>query len=252
MCPSLLRRPAPAAATPACVTPACSDCKLREICLPLGAHGADLARIDQRLVALRRRLARGELLFRAGDRFDAVFAVWTGFFKTRTQAPETREQVTGFQMGGELIGLDGIGSGRYQADAVALETSLVCEIPFGTLELLSQEVAPLQQQLHRIMSREIASKQGVMLLLGSCQAEERVAAFLLDLARRLAARGYSRSSLVLRMSRREMGSFLGLTLETVSRTLSRLQAGGLLTVRRRHVRINNAPALQGLLDHAAG
>lgn len=224
-------------------TATCSRCRLREVCLPDGASGDALAHIDQRLVALRRRVARGQLLLRAGDRFDAVFAVWSGVFKTRTQSA-ARERITGFQMGGELIGLDAIDRGRHGADAVALENACVCEIPFGALEALSRDLVPLQQQLHRLLSREIAHQQATMLLLGGHDADARLAAFLLDLAQRLAARGYSASSLVLRMSRREIGSFLGLTLETVSRSFSRLQAMGALAVQRRQVLIADAAALE--------
>jgi CRP/FNR family transcriptional regulator len=150
-----------------------------------------------------------------------------------------------------LIGLDVIGNGRFQADAVTLEASQVCVIPFDALQALSHDVPTLQHQFNRMMSREIARKQAAMLLLGGTPAEQRVAAFLLDLARRMRARGYSASSLVLRMSRREIGSLLGLTLETVSRTLSRLQTAGLLAVRTRHVQIADARGLQRLLQRPA-
>jgi CRP/FNR family transcriptional regulator len=161
-----------------------------------------------------------------------------------------REQVTGFQMGGELIGLDAIGSGLFQADAVALENSQVCVIRFEALQALAHDVPLLQQQFHRMMSREIARKQGLMLLLGGAPADHRVVAFLLDLTQRMRARGYSASSLVLRMTRREIGSLLGLTLETVSRTFSRLQTAGLLTVHTRNVQIADSAGLQRLLEQA--
>ncbi len=229
---------------------ACSSCNLREICLPVGLTQAELQQIDERLVADRRKVARGETLFRAGDRFESVYAVWTGFFKTCVASKDGRDQVTGFQMGGELIGLDGIDSHRHEVDAVALEDSQVCVIPFDELQALSLEVASLQQQLHKVMSREIVRNHGVMLLLGSMHAEERVAAFLLNLTHRLRARGFSASSVVLRMTREEMGSFLGLKLETVSRTLSKFQANGLLFVRQRQIQITDPVGLQELLDGA--
>jgi CRP/FNR family transcriptional regulator len=176
--------------TPTC-TVSCSGCNLKQICLPLGLTQSELDHIDGRLVALRRKVLRGERLFQAGDRFEAVYAVWTGFFKTCVASKDGREQVTGFQMGGEMIGLDGIGSFRHEVDAVALEDSQVCVIPFSDLELLAHEVPSLQQQLHRAMSREIVRSHGVMLLLGSMYAEERLAAFLLNLTNRLQARGFS-------------------------------------------------------------
>jgi CRP/FNR family transcriptional regulator len=233
--------------TPSC-TVRCSHCNLREICLPVGLTREELEHIDDRLVSSRRKVARGEALFRVGDRFDALFAVWTGFFKTVITSRQGREQVTGFQMGGELIGLSGIDTGRHGVDAIALEDSQVCVIPYAELERLSQEVPSLQRQVHKVMSREIATDHGVMLQLGSMHAEERVAAFLLNLLHRLESRGFSRSSMLLRMSREEIGSFLGLKLETVSRTLSKFQANGLLFVRQRQIEITDPVGLQQVLD----
>jgi CRP/FNR family transcriptional regulator len=241
-----------AAIEPAARAVSCSDCTLRTICLPEGLTRAEFKRVDAALVAQRRRVARNEVLFRRGEPFDAVFAVWSGFFKTRVQQPGRREQVTGFQMGGELIALDAIGSGHFQTDAVALEASQVCVIPFDTLLALSHEVPTLQRQFHRLMSREIARRQGAMLLLGGTPTDERVAAFLVDLTQRLSARGFSASALVLRMTRREIGSLLGLTLETVSRSLSRLQAAGLLFVRTRHIQIVDAAGLRRMLEPVEG
>jgi len=199
-------------------------------------------------VTVLRKVARGETLFRAGDRFDALFEIWTGFFKTVIATSQGREQVTGFQMGGDLLGLDGIDTGRYSVNAVALEDSQVCVIPYPVLETLGREIPPLQKQFHRIMSREIVNDHGVMLHLGSMHAEERVAAFLLNLIERLRARGFSASSLVLRMSREEIGSYLGVKLETVSRTFSKFQASGLVFVRLRHIQITDPEGLQHLLD----
>ncbi|MGZ5217076.1 MAG: helix-turn-helix domain-containing protein [Caldimonas sp.] len=229
----------------------CSSCNLREICLPVGLTQAELEHVDSRLVAVRRKVDRGATLFRTGDRFDSVYAVWTGFFKTCVSSTQGRDQVTGFQMAGELVGLDGIDSGRHSVDAVALEDSQVCVIPYGELEALAREVPSLQQQFHKVMSHEIVTDHGVMLLLGSMHAEERVAAFLLNLTHRLQARGFSASSVLLRMSREEIGSFLGLKLETVSRTLSKFQTSGLLFVRQRQVQITDPAGLQQLLDGPA-
>ena len=227
---------------------ACSTCNLREICLPVGLTPVELDFIDQRLVSVRRKVARGARLFQEGERFAAIYAVWTGFFKTCVSSPDGREQVTGFQMSGELLGLDGIDSMHYQVDAVALEDSQVCAIPYAEFRKLAQEVQSLQEQFHRIMSHEIVRNQGVMLLLGSMHAEERLAAFLLNLTHRLRARGLSSSEFVLRMSREEIGSLLGLKLETVSRTFSKFQANGLLAVQHRHIQIVDPKALQQLVD----
>ena len=225
----------------------CAHCNLLRSCLPHGLTVPELERIDGRLVMVRRKVAQGEALFRAGDRFGALFEIWTGFFKTVITTNQGREQVTGFQMAGELLGLDGIDAGRHDVDVIALESSQVCVIPYAELEALAREVPALQRQIHRLLSREIVNDHGVMFHLGSMHAEERVAAFLVNLTDRLFARGFSASALVLRMSREEIGSYLGLTLETVSRTFSKFQAAGLLFVRQRHIQITDPAGLRQLL-----
>ena len=225
---------------------ACSSCNLRELCLPVGLKRENLERLDD-LVASRRNVARGDTLFRAGEVFQSLFAVRTGFFKTCVSSEDGRDQVTGFQMAGELLGLDGISTDHHTCDAVALEDSQVCIIPFNQLEGLSREFSELQHQFHKIMSREIVRDHGVMLLLGSMRAEGRLAAFLLNLTQRLQARGFSASSLILRMTREEIGSYLGLKLETVSRTFSKFQDDGILDVKQRQIRILDQDKLQGLV-----
>lgn len=226
---------------------ACSGCNLRELCLPLGMSEAELERLDT-MVATRRSVTRGESLFRVGDPFAALYAIRAGFFKTSVSSEDGRDQVTGFQMAGELLGLDGIGTDRHTCDATALEDSQVCLIPFHQLENLSREFSDLQRHFHRIMSREIVRDHGVMLLLGSMRAEERLAAFLLNLTQRLRTRGYSSSSLVLRMTREEIGSYLGLKLETVSRAFSKFQDDGLLEVKQRQIHVLKPEGLQALVN----
>ena len=228
---------------------ACSSCNLRELCLPIGLSRPDLDRLDG-LVAQRRTVPRGQALFRSGEAFRTIYAVRTGFFKTCVSTPDGRDQVTGFQMAGELLGLDGIGTDQHHCDAVALEDSQVCVIPYSQLEDLSREFTELQRQFHKIMSREIVRDHGVMLLLGSMRAEERLAAFLLNLSQRLKARGFSSSALVLRMTREEIGSYLGLKLETVSRAFSRFQDDGLLAVKQRSIRIVDEESLRKLVNRA--
>ena len=228
---------------------ACSSCNLRELCLPVGVSSEQLDQLDS-MVATRRTVARSDVLFRAGDAFQSLYAVRTGFFKTCVSSEDGRDQVTGFQMAGELLGLDGIGTEKHTCDAIALEDSQVCVIPYHQLEELSRELSDLQRQFHKIMSREIVRDHGVMLLLGSMRAEERLAAFLLNLTQRLRTRGFSSSSLVLRMTREEIGSYLGLKLETVSRAFSRFQDDGLLEVKQRDIRVLDEPGLRGLLNEA--
>ena len=226
---------------------ACSSCNLRELCLPVGMSNEQLARLDG-MIAARRTVHRGETLFRAGDGFQSLYAVRAGFFKTCVSSEDGRDQVTGFQMAGELLGLDGIGTDRHTCDAVALEDSVVCVIPYHELEHVSQQVQDLQRVFHKIMSREIVRDHGVMLLLGSMRAEERLAAFLLNLTQRLHLRGYSQSALILRMTREEIGSYLGLKLETVSRTFSKFQDEGILEVKQRDIRIVDHDALKRLVN----
>ncbi len=228
---------------------ACASCNLRELCLPVGLTAEDLDHLDT-MVSTRKTVPRGDALFRTGDAFQSLYAVRTGFFKTCVSSEDGRDQVTGFQMAGELLGLDGIGNERHACDAVALEDSQVCVLPFGQLEQLSRDFGNLQRQLHKVMSREIVRDHGVMLLLGSMRAEERLAAFLLNLTQRLQARGFSGSSMVLRMTREEIGSYLGLKLETVSRTFSKFQDDGLLDVKQRQIRILDQGGLQKLVNSA--
>jgi CRP/FNR family transcriptional regulator len=215
--------------------------------MPLGLNESEMERVDE-VVATRRKVARGENLFRNGDKFNSLFAIRTGFFKTRISAEDGRDQVTGFQMAGEIIGLDGIVSDHHTCDAVALEDAEVCVMPFDRIEELSRELTSLQRHVHKIMSREIVRENGVMLLLGSMRAEERLAAFLLNLVQRLHARGFSQSELVLRMTREEIGSYLGLKLETVSRTFSKFVEEGIVEVKQRHVRILNADGLKLIVN----
>ena len=223
----------------------CANCNLRELCLPMRLGDEDMARVEQ-VVFARRRLKRGDSLFKAGDPFSALYAIRSGFLKTTVLNADGREQVTGFQMGGELLGLDGIGSGRYNGNAVALEDSEVCVLPFALIEDLGRDIPAIQHNLHSVLSREIVRDHGVMMLLGSMSAEERLAAFLINLSRRFTARGYSPSDFYLRMTREEIGSYLGLKLETVSRLFSRFQADNMIEVQQKHVRILDIPALEAL------
>jgi CRP/FNR family transcriptional regulator, anaerobic regulatory protein len=240
---------APRRAKPAPARVACSTCGLRELCLPVGFTDAAMARLDT-LVGAQRALRRGETLLHIGDPFKTIYAVRAGFFKTRVASAGGRERVAGFQMAGELLGLEGISGGVYRFDAVALEDSQVCSIAYAQLEQLSQEFVELQRQFHRVMSHEIVHDRELSILLGSKRAEARLGAFLLNLGERLHARGFSRTELVLRMTREEIGSYLGLKLETVSRAFSSLQAQGLVDVKLRLARVRDEAALRALVEQS--
>ena len=218
--------------------------------MPVDVTAADMERLDT-LVTTRQRVKKGVALYSRGERFNGLYAIRSGFFKTRITTHDGREQVTGFQMAGEIMGLDGIVSDEHTCDALALEDAEVCEMPYDRIESLSHEVPALQTHVHKIMSREIVREHGVMLLLGSMRAEERVASFLLNLLQRLHARGFSEAELVLRMTREEIGSYLGLTLETVSRTFSRFAEDGLIEVKHRQVRIIDGAGLHAIVNSGA-
>ncbi|MDO9052495.1 MAG: fumarate/nitrate reduction transcriptional regulator Fnr [Gallionella sp.] len=226
---------------------ACSSCNLAEICLPINLSEFETYKLDE-LSPVKRSFSRSDYLYRSGDKFRSLFAIHSGSFKTQILHEDGREQVTGFQMTGEIIGLDAISTDIHACEAVALEDSVVCELPFNKLEALSREIPTLQRHLHKIMSREIVRDQGIMLLLGSMRAEERLAAFLLNLSQRFAARGLSATQFELRMSRQEIGSYLGMKLETVSRAFSHFQAQGLISVKVRTIEIVNLAGLQACLN----
>lgn len=227
---------------------ACSQCNLRELCLPFGLDPGEVNQLDE-LVGSRRKIKRQQHLYRSGDIFEAIYAIRAGSFKTDVILEDGRDQVTGFQMTGEVLGLDGISTEQHSCNAIALEDSEVCVIPFSRLEELSRQVESLQHQFHKIMSREIVRDHGVMMLLGSMRAEERLAAFLLNMSQRFTARGFSPSEFHLRMTRDEIGSYLGLKLETVSRAFSRFQDEGLVAVQQKHIRILDTPGLKRILNH---
>jgi CRP/FNR family transcriptional regulator len=212
----------------------CSACSMHQLCLPMGLDDADINRLDQ-IIGRRRRLARDERLYQMGAPFRNLYAVRIGHFKTFQVNAAGEQQITGFQMAGELLGMDAISGDRHHCDAVALEDSEVCEIPFSRLEELFGEVPTLLRHFHRILSQEITREQNVMLLLGNMRAEQRFAVFLINLSARYAARGYSSTSFGLRMSREDIGNYLGLTIESISRLLSRFKKQGLLQVDKREV-----------------
>jgi len=212
----------------------------------MGLDPALMHDLDE-LAKSRVRLKKGESLYRAGDAFTALYAIRMGSCKTTVLSEDGREQVAGYHMQGEMLGMDGIGAERHGCEAVALEDTECCVLPFGELGELTRNAASLQRNLYQILSREISRGQHVMLLLGSMRAEERLAAFLLNLSQRYRARGYSGTEFVLRMSRQEIGSYIGLQLETVSRLFSRFQQEGLIQVKGRLIKLLELTTLKQLL-----
>jgi CRP/FNR family transcriptional regulator len=216
----------------------CRNCSLRKFCLPCGLTGRDMARAEE-AVYTRKPVKRGDGLYFSGDPFVSLYALRSGFFKTTLTLDDGRDQVVAFHMSGDMLGMDSIGTDTHESAAIALEDSEVCVIPYTLLQQLTRDIPQLNTQFHKVMSRELVREYGVIMLLGSMRAEERVVAFLLNLAQRFEERGYSKSTFLLRMSREEIGSYLGLQLETVSRAFSRLQECGSLSVQQRHIEILN-------------
>ncbi|MCY0389213.1 helix-turn-helix domain-containing protein [Robbsia sp. Bb-Pol-6] len=223
----------------------CSSCAMRNICMPAGLDAQAYARLDE-VICTSRRVARGDSLFRAGTPFHSIYAVRVGSFKTVVAHPDGRQQVTRFDLAGDALGLDGIHDDRHTCDAIALEDSVVCIIPFHRLETLCSEVRAMQRHLHKMMSGEIVRESGLMMQLGNMRADERVAAFLLNISQRMKARGYSPTEFNLRMTRDELGSYLGMKLETVSRMFSRFQREALIDARGRLVRILDLERLKAV------
>jgi CRP/FNR family transcriptional regulator len=225
----------------------CSSCLVRDLCLPFGMTGIDVDRLDC-LMSGRRTLKTGRMLYREGDRFQFIYAVRSGTFKTGLARADGSEQVSGFYMAGEVMGLDGVAQGKHTSSATALEDTELCAIPYTSLSELAAGNAGMQQAFNRLISRELVQKHSLMMLLGSMNAEERLAAFLMNLAQRLKARGYSAVDFHLRMSRAEIGSYLGMTLETISRTFSAFEQQRLLEVDKRHIFVINPEGLARILE----
>ena len=232
------------------LTSQCATCSFYELCTPVTLENGEFELLDA-VERQSRRIKKGEYLFHAGEEFSSLFAVRTGFFKTTVTLQDGRDQVTGFFMSGEMMGMDGIGMNRYSCDAIALEDSEVCELRLENLEEAGRRAPKINTHFFRLFSNEIVRDQSVMLLLGNMRAEERLAAFLLNLSQRLQHRGFSASDFILRMSRDEIGSYLGLKLETVSRTFSRFVEEGLVQVKQRHVRILNTAGLRSIVNASA-
>lgn len=228
-----------------CAAISCQNCGVYQLCLPMGLDSADTALLD-RYVKRRRIFKRGEKLYRVGEAFTCVYAIRSGSVKTYISTCDGRLQITGFHVPGEILGLNAIDEKRYNCEAVALETTSACEISVDCFEELARQIPSMHYQMLRIMSREIKHNQELMLLLGKKNAEERLATYLLSLSRRFAMRNYSHTQFNLSMSRGDIGNYLGIAEETVSRTFSRFQEEGMITTERRHITLNDIERLSAI------
>jgi CRP/FNR family transcriptional regulator len=220
----------------------CSTCSMQHVCMPSGLSSDEYERLDA-IICSTRTVRRGETLYRSGDAFQSVYAVRSGCFKTVVMHRDGNEQVTGFHLAGDALGLDGVSSDHHGCDAIALEDSVVCIIPFAKLEILCRELKPMQHHIYQMMSSEIVRESGQMMLLGTMTAEQRLAAFLINLSKRFKRRGFSAAEFNLRMTREEIGCYLGMKLETVSRMFSKFQRDRLVCANGKTVKITDPDGL---------
>ncbi|MDP4908419.1 MAG: fumarate/nitrate reduction transcriptional regulator Fnr [Burkholderiaceae bacterium] len=224
----------------------CSTCMMGSVCLPVGMPASEVAKLDE-LVKERLRIAKGQPLFLHGTSLDALFSLRTGSIKSQIVEASGHHQITGFYLPGEIVGLDGMFDGMHSSTSIAMEDSEVCVVKLDDIDEVSRYVPTLQHQVRRLMSKEIARSHQVLLALGSMRSEQRLAAFLINLSQRLAALGYSSTDFIMRMGREEIGNYLGLTLETVSRLFSRFARDGVIRVNQREIKILDMAALNELV-----
>jgi CRP/FNR family transcriptional regulator len=223
----------------------CSTCVVGKFCLPVGLSSDETKKIDL-LIDDKTRIKKGELLYRQSDPMISLYSVRFGSFKTQLLLKDGRSQIIGFHLPGELLGLDGIGNDRYQSEAIALEDSEVCMIHFSSFESLCQKIPTLQHHLHQIMSREITQDHRHLLTLGSMNAEEKLAYFFIFISERLISRGLSATEFDLAMGREDIGDYLGLKIETVSRILTKFAQENLIEVKSKHLKLLNLGELYRL------
>lgn len=223
----------------------CGDCRLASLCLPISLQLADIDRLDD-IIQRGRPIHKADHIYHAGEDFKAVYAIRSGAVKTIKVTEDGEEQVTGFYLPGEIIGMDGLASNSHTNSAIALETSAICVIPFSRLEELSAKVPSLQRRFFQLMSKEIMHDQQLITLLSKNSAEERIGSLLLSISLRNQNRGLSAKDFFLPMSRSDIGNYLGLTIETVSRVFSRLNKLGIIELDKKHVKVTDPDALKNL------
>jgi len=225
----------------------CSTCRLNSICLPLALNHEDVVELDN-IIQRSKPLQKGQHLYRESDNFQSVFAVRSGTLKAYRTTDDGREQVTGFYFPGEILGMDGISKNSHASSAKALETSAICEIPFNSLSRLSSSLPQLQHHFFQLMSREITEDQQLITLLSKNSADERVASLMLSISARNARRHLSPTNFRLPMSRVDIGNYLGLTVETVSRVFSRMQKMDILKVDNKEIEILDPDGLHAMAN----
>lgn len=220
---------------------------MRDLCLPIGLNHDELTDLDE-IIRHRPPLRRGDRLFKQGQPLGGLFAVRSGSVKTTVETEDGQEKVISFGLSGELVGMEAIAEGVHHSNAVALETTSVCEIPFDRLDEVAGSIQSLRRQLLRLMSREIADDQRQLQLLGGSGADQRLAAFLVNLSRRFEQRGFSPREFNLSMSRQDIAAYLGMAVETVSRLFSRFSDDAMIEVDRKHITLLDRDRLEALTN----
>ena len=223
----------------------CAHCSLQQLCLPAGIDAEELRRLDD-IVRVRRPMQRNERLFRIGDPLGSLFIARDGAFKTVSVSEDGDEQIVGFHLPGELIGLDALGHGTHRCEAVALTSANVCDVPMEQLNAVAAQLPRLQHQLLRVIGQGMERDQDHLQILVRRQANERIALFLHGLGERYRLIGHSADQFKLPMSREDIANYLGLALETVSRGFTRLQEDGIIAVHGRLIEISDRQQLAQL------
>ena len=223
----------------------CQDCGFSQLCLPFSLNDTELTRLDD-IIQRKKPLHKADMLYEAGQPQRSLYAIRTGSFKTFTLTDEGEQQITGFHLPGDIVGFDGLSKQLHPSYAEALETAMVCEIPLSNLETLLDSLPRLRQQMMRLMSEDIQADQQMMLLLNRKTAEQKLATFISQLGQRFASRGFSGSEFRLTMTRSDIGNYLGLTVETISRLLSKMDKEQLIKVEGKLITILDQPSLSKL------
>jgi len=229
----------------------CKDCSLRELCFTHGMNEEDMNSMDA-VVEQTKPLHKSDYLYRDGDKAIAIYAVRSGCVKTVTESANGDEQIVGFHLAGELLGMDGFSEGVHTCNALALETSSVCELPLEQLEELCHVMPGLQKQMRRIMGREVSAEHKQLLLLGKMSSEERLASFILSLSSRMQERNWKADEFNLSMPRQDIANYLGMAVETVSRLFASFQNDGIIAVDRRHITIRDMARLKSIVGDCSG
>ncbi|MAD10417.1 transcriptional regulator FNR [Alteromonas alba] len=224
----------------------CQSCSFSHLCLPVSLNKTELDSLDD-IIERKKPLHKHDKLVKAGDKFNSLYAVRAGSFKSFVSSKDGEEQIIGFHFPGDIIGFDALRENAHQSYTQALETAMVCELPYETLDKMAVQFPKLRHQIMSFMSAEIKQDHDLMMLLNKRTAEERLIYFLAHLSKRFEDRGFSPRQFNLSMTRNEIGNYLGLTVETISRLLTRFQKEGIIKVDGKLITIIDFEAMDNKL-----